>query len=132
MAGQHTLSQNHKSIAGTSLIALGVLILAGNLASAAAQLSHTLGMNYADAQSLGLLAVISLGASNTLRVYLFSQQDFVRAFHQLLISLWPLLLVVAGTALKRDEFANNDFADNAEKCKNMSANMSISQPVVRR
>jgi hypothetical protein len=132
MAGQHRLSQNHKSIAGTSLIALGVLILAGNLASTAAQLSHALGINPADAQSLGLLAVISLGASHTLRVYLFSQQDFVRAFHQVLISLWPLLFVVAGTALQRDRFADNDFADNAEKRKNMSANMSISQPVVRR
>jgi hypothetical protein len=132
MAGQHTLSQNHKSIAGTALIALGFVTLCANLASAAAQLSHSLGLNAADAQSLGLLAVIALGASHTLRVYLFNQQDFLQTFHQLLISLWPLLFVVAGTALKRDEFADNDFADNAETRKNMSSNMSISQPVVRR
>ncbi|MGA8145349.1 MAG: hypothetical protein WB987_15795 [Candidatus Acidiferrales bacterium] len=132
MAGQHTLSQHRKSIAGASLIALGLLLLCANLTPFAAQLSRSLGLNAADARSLGLLAVIALGASHTLRVYLFNQQDFLQTFHQLLISLWPLLFVGAGTALLRDGFTDNDFAGGAEKRKNNSSNVSISQPVVRR
>ena len=127
MAGRHTLSQNQKSIAGTSLIALGAVILCANLTPLAAQLSRSLGLTAADAQSLGLPAVIVLGASHTLRVYLFNQHDFLQTFHQLLISLWPLLFVVAGTAL-----LCKDLADNAEKRKNKPSNMSISQPIVRR
>lgn len=102
MAGQHTLFQPLKLMAGTALIGLGVFLLLGNLSAAAAQLSHLLGISAAAAKTLGVLTAVGLAAPHALPVYLFDHQAFLRSLCQISISFWPLLVVMAGTILLRD------------------------------
>ena len=82
MAGQHTLFQPLKLMAGTALIGLGVFLLLGNLSAAAAQLSHLLGISAAAAKTLGVLTAVGLAAPHALPVYLFDHQAFLRSLCQ--------------------------------------------------
>jgi hypothetical protein len=106
MARQHSLIQNLKSIAGVGLIGLGVFILFGNLTDAAAQLSYLLGITAEGEKTLGVLNTVGLAASHALQAYLFAHKEFLRGLYRILISFWPLLLVIAGTALLPDGFTD--------------------------
>jgi hypothetical protein len=106
MAGQHTLFQNLKSIAGVALIGLGVFILFGSRTDAAAQLSSLNGITTEGAQTFGVLTDVGLAASHALQAYIFGRQEFLRGLYQILISFWPLLLVIAGTVFLRDGAAD--------------------------
>jgi hypothetical protein len=79
------------------LIGLGVLILFANLAQAAFQLSHLLGITVEDANALGVLTTVGLATRHALQAYLFDHTEFLRSFHQILISFSALLLIVTGT-----------------------------------
>jgi hypothetical protein len=96
MARQNTIFQNPKSIAGTVLIGLGILILSANLARAASQLSHLLGMAAENADTPSVLTTVGLLAGHAVQAYLFDHTEFLRGFHQILISFSALLLIVAG------------------------------------
>ncbi len=96
---RQTLLGPLKSIAGMALIGLGVAILFGNLADAGARLSGFIGVSADVAQTFGELTAVGLAAARTLQCFLFDRAGFVRGVCKLLISLWPLLLVVAGTVL---------------------------------
>jgi uncharacterized membrane protein len=101
MAGQKN-SRSSESIAGAVLVGLGMFILYEHLAGAAARLSHVLGAN-----GSGPLAVI-LAASQVLQAYAANHQRFVHSCLQhILVSSWPMLLVMAGTVLSRDAFADD-------------------------
>jgi hypothetical protein len=106
MARQLTLFQNPKSIAGAALIALGVLILSGNLTVVASHLSRLLGITPDEADALGMLTAGSILFVRALQSYLFNHTEFLRSLHSMLLSFWPLLLVIAGTALLRAGFAD--------------------------
>jgi hypothetical protein len=100
---QPTFFGHAKSIAGPALIGFGILILHEKLDGAAAQLNHLLGKIPGNA--LGVLPTFILAASRVLRAYAADHQQFLRDFLQhLLISSWPLLLVVIGTILSQDGF----------------------------
>ena len=107
MAGNRSHFQFLKSIVAASLIVPGILVLGVNLATAAAEFGRSVGWNGADAQSLGPLVVLLFAASHTLQAYLFSRQDVLRSSSQVLLSLWPLLFVAAGSALCRLDFGRN-------------------------
>jgi len=102
MAKQHTRFQNLKLIAGTALIGVGVFIQSENLTQAAARASHLLGISAQDTQTLGVLLAVGLAASHALQAYLFDHQEFLRRLHQISLSFWPLLAVIAGAVLLRD------------------------------
>lgn len=127
MARQHSLIQNLKSIAGVGFIGLGVFILFGNLTDAAAQLSYLLGIAAEGAKTLGVLNTVGLAASHALQAYLFAHKEFLRGLYRILISFWPPLLVIAGTAL-----LPHGFTDEVKKLPKKILDMSISLPFVRR
>jgi hypothetical protein len=124
---QRTLFRNLELFAGAALIGLGTLILAGNLASTAAHLSQILGITVKAAESLGPFDTAGVAASQALWAYVFDHKEFMRGFQRILISFWPVLLVIAGSVMWR-----NGFTGSAAKLQKKMPGMSISMILVRR
>ena len=127
MAGQRTPFQNRKSITGLAFIGLGVVILAGNLVSAAVHLSHVLSISADLAEKLGLLNTASVAISQALWAYFFDHHEFSRGVHRILLSFWPVLLVIAGSVVLRDRVASQPGEPQKK-----TPGMSISLLLVRR
>lgn len=102
MAGQHRTSGSLKSIAGGALVGLGLHIWFGNLHGVASQLTHLLGTS--SGKALGLAPSVILAAAQAGRVYASDHQGFFVEVARMLISFWPLLLVIVGAGLLRDVF----------------------------
>ena len=88
-----------KSIAGAALIGLGIFILHGNMIDAAARLSRFAGISAGTTQAFGEVTAVGLAALQVWQSYLFDRREFLRGFCEVLISFWPLLLVIAGAVL---------------------------------
>jgi hypothetical protein len=105
VAGQETALRRSKSIAGTVLAGLGMFILYKELVGAVTRLRYVIGANGSEAlagQPAGLLAL-----SQAWQCYVAAQRPFLQGFIQhMLVSFWPLLLVMAGTVLARDIFTD--------------------------
>ncbi|HSY60166.1 MAG TPA: hypothetical protein VK795_11430, partial [Terriglobales bacterium] len=65
--------------------------------------------------------------SQALWAYLFDHQEFLRGLHRILISFWPLVLVVAGGVVWRKRFTGS-----ASELQKKMPGMSISMLLVRR
>jgi hypothetical protein len=105
MTGRCIIFRRAKSIAGASLIGFGLFILYQNLAAAMMMLRHALGVN--GSETLGIPLAVIQTASQVLEIYTANHQQFLENFlHRMLVSSWPLLLVIAGTVLSRDSFLN--------------------------
>ncbi|PYX17294.1 MAG: hypothetical protein DMG84_04445 [Acidobacteria bacterium] len=102
MASQHRPSEGLKSIVGGALVGLGLHILFGNLDRVAEQLQHMLGTPAWE--TLGVLPSAVLAASQAVQAYGLDHQEFLQTLLWMLISFWPLLLVILGTVLLRDFF----------------------------
>jgi hypothetical protein len=99
---QHTFLGRAKSIAGAVFIGLGVFVLYENLDRAASQLNCLFGPS---GKTLGILPTVIMAALRVLQVYASDHQRFVQGlFQHVLVTLWPLLLVIAGTILSQDAF----------------------------
>jgi hypothetical protein len=95
-----------RSIAGGALVGFGMFILYENLAGAAAWLSHAVGANSFEA--LGVLPAFMLAVSQVLPAHAANHQHFLQASLQhLLVSSWPLLLVITGTVLSRESLTDD-------------------------
>jgi hypothetical protein len=78
-----------------------MFILYENLAGGVAWLSHAFGAN--NFEALGILPAFILAVSRVLPAHAANHQPVLQGFLQhLLVSSWPLLLVMAGTVLSRD------------------------------
>ena len=104
MTRQHKPSESIAAIAGEALVGLGLHILSGNLDTAADQLRHLLGNTAGDA--LGVLPSVVLASSHAAQAYALDHHGFLQCFLRMLLSFWPLLLVVVGTVLLWDVFAD--------------------------
>jgi hypothetical protein len=105
MTGRCIIFLRAKSIAGASLIGFGVFILYRHLAAAMMMLHHVLGVN--GSETLGVPLAVIQTASQVLEVYTANHQQFFENFlHRMLVSSWPLLLVIAGTLLSWDGRVN--------------------------
>lgn len=102
MATQNLPSERARSVAGGVMVGLGLHILFGNLDRAAAQLSHSLGTT--GDGTLGVLPSIVLTASQAVQAYGLNHQAFLLGLFRIMLSLWPLLLVISGTMILRDAF----------------------------
>jgi hypothetical protein len=103
MAGRRTIFRSSRSIAGAALLMVGMFILYENLAGAVTALSHALANR---SEALGVVPAVVLAVSQPVQAYAADHQRFFRdVFHQLLGSSWPLLLVIFGSVLSRDTFA---------------------------
>jgi hypothetical protein len=95
-----------KSIAGAALVGCGMFILYENLAGAVAWLGHILGPNSFEA--LGVLPAFILAASQVLPAHAGNHQHLLQvSLQHMLVSSWPLLLVMVGTVLSRDTVRDN-------------------------
>jgi uncharacterized membrane protein len=88
-----------KTITGMALIGLGLLILSGDVADAAARLTGFVGISADATQTFAEVAAIGLAASRVVQCYLFDRAGFARNACKILISFWPLCLVTAGAVL---------------------------------
>jgi hypothetical protein len=107
MAMQQTFFGPAKSIAGAALVGIGIFTFYEDLERAATQLSHLLGTN--PGEGLGVLPTVILATSRVLQAYASDHQRFLQGFLQhMLISSWPLLLVMVGMVLSGDAFADGN------------------------
>jgi hypothetical protein len=104
MIRQDKTSESITVIAGGALVGLGLHILSGNLDTAADQLRHLLGNTVGDA--LGVLPSVVLASSQAAEAYALDHHGFLQCFLRMLVSFWPLFLVVVGTVLLREVFAD--------------------------
>jgi hypothetical protein len=94
MERQYTRSSNLKSIAGTALAGLGILVLLGNLDCAVAQWENF--FCAAAGNVLGILPCFVLAAWQATQAYVFDHHGPWGWLLQMLLSLWTLLPVVDG------------------------------------
>jgi len=107
MAPRQTAFRSSKSIAGAALAVLGTFILYENVAGAVVRVSHVLGNG---SRALGMFPAFVLTLSQA-HTYSLSHQGLFRClFQQLLVSSWPLLLVIVGTVLSTDNFPDKSKA----------------------
>jgi hypothetical protein len=102
MAARRIILRKARSIAGTTILALGTFVLYQELAGAAARLSHVLANG---SEAFGVLPAVVLAASQPAHAYAADHHRFLQSlFHQALSSFWPLLLVIFGSVLSRETF----------------------------
>jgi hypothetical protein len=90
----HTRSTRFKSIAGTTLAGIGVVVLLGNLDCAVAQWENF--FCAAAGNALGILACLVFAARQAMQTYVFDHHGLLGWLLQMLLSLWTLLPVVGG------------------------------------
>jgi hypothetical protein len=113
MTGQQTAFRRAKSMAGAALIGYGFFALHQNLAAAILQLRMVLDANGSEA--FGVPSAVIQAISQISQAYAADQRGFLEGFLLLvLISFWPLLLVMVGTLLSRDSLMD-DFEARQKK-----------------
>ena len=101
MIRQHKTSESITAIAGGALVGLGLHILSGSHDTAADQfLGNTAG------DALGVLPCVVLAAWQALQTCAFDHGRLLQGLLPMLVSCWPLLLVVVGTVVLWDVFAD--------------------------
>jgi hypothetical protein len=102
MVATQTTFQSVKSIAGTGLLALGLLILFTNLDGVTVQLKTAAGISPG---VVGILPALGLAGMRILEEYTFHHEGFLSGIQQILVSFWPLILVAIGAGLLRSAFS---------------------------
>jgi hypothetical protein len=97
MAGRQTTFQSSKSTAGAALAGIGMFVLYLHLTAAVTSLGHMLSAG--GSAALALLVTVIPSLSQAFEAY---DVDHHRFLQHVLVSCWPLLLVVVGTVLARD------------------------------
>lgn len=102
MATRNTASRSLKSSAGAFLLALGLVILSANLDGIASCVSNFSGAPAP--QEPGIFPVLSLAALHAAQAYTFDHARFLSSLLRILVSFWPVILILAGVLLLRDVF----------------------------
>jgi hypothetical protein len=102
MTAKQASPRSLKSIAGAILLALGFLVFFVNLDAVAAQISSAAGIS--PAPEPDALPALILGTLHTAQSYAFDHAGFLSALLQILVSFWPLILILIGGVLLRDAF----------------------------
>ncbi len=92
-------SKNLRAVAGAILFSFGLTLLMANLNADAVQASSWFS---AAPGSLGEAIEIGLAGLRTVQAYFFDQSAFQAGFLAILVSLWPLILVIIGAILLHD------------------------------
>jgi ascorbate-specific PTS system EIIC-type component UlaA len=100
MAARQAFSQTLKSIAGASLLALGLVLLFASLDGVAASVRSLSGLSAHEA--VGIVPTLGLAVLHAAQAYAFDHAGFISAFRQILLSFWPSILIAIGAALLRN------------------------------
>ncbi len=103
MVAQQTSPRSLKSISGAILLALGFLILFANLDVVTGQIASAAGTSAEPAQ--GMLPALVLATLHVLQDYAFDHAGFLSGLLQILVSFWPLILIIIGAVLLRNAFS---------------------------
>ena len=96
MARRQTFSKSFHAVAGALLLSLGLLMLFANLDEVATHISNSLAPTPG---ALGAVVEIGLAGMRAVETYLFDQASFQAGLRWILVSLWPLILVMIGATL---------------------------------
>lgn len=103
--------KNLHAVAGAILFSFGLTLLTASLHAVAGQVSTWFN---ATPGSLGAAIEIGLAGLRAVQAYFFDQSTFQAVFLSILVSLWPLILVIIGAILLHDamgiRFANSKLA----------------------
>ena len=102
MAARQTFPKSLKSITGATLLALGFLMLFANLDAVAAQIDGAAGGS--GDPTPGMLPTLMLVTFRALQAYAFDHAGFLSGLMQILVSSWPLILIIIGAVLLQDAF----------------------------
>lgn len=108
-----TSSKNLHTVSGALLFTFGLTLLTANLDAVAAQASDWFSSTPG---SLGAAIGIGLAGLRAVEAYFFDPSAFQAGFLAILVSLWPLILVIIGAILLQDalgiRFASAKLARN--------------------
>jgi hypothetical protein len=109
MAKQMTTSRGLRAITGATLLALGLLLFFSNLDGVAVRLGSSFNSS---AGSFGTLFELGLAGLRAAQSYFFDHRSFLSGLRQILISFWPLTLVIIGITLLGQLFGKHFAASN--------------------
>jgi hypothetical protein len=92
MGRQHTHSSGLRSITGIVLVAIGILVLLGNVDWAVGQMKNCLCANAVD--TLGIFPCILLSACQAMQAYVLEQNGLLGWLLHSLLTCGPLLSVL--------------------------------------
>ena len=101
MAANQTTAKSLKSVTGAAALAIGLFLLSVNLDGIAEQISDAVS---APAETVGLLPALGLAGLHTIQSFAFDHAGFLSSVLQILVSFWPLILIVIGATLLRSAF----------------------------
>ena len=96
MAERQTSSRNFNAMIGAFLLALGLFMLFANLDQVARNASPSLASTRS---SLNTVIELGLTGLHAVQTYFFDQPTFRTGLHLILVSFWPLILVIIGAVL---------------------------------
>ncbi len=96
MAKRQTSSKSFHAVAGALLLSLGLLMLFANLGEVATHIGNSLSPTPG---ALGAVVEIGLAGMRAVQTYLFDQAAFQAGLRSILVSLWPVILVMIGATL---------------------------------
>jgi hypothetical protein len=97
MAKRQTPSSSFLAVGGALLLSLGLLLLFANLDEIAARIG-----NSSTGTSLTTVMELGLAGMRAVQAYVFDQPTFQAGLHTILVSFWPLILVIIGATLLRN------------------------------
>ena len=98
---RQTTSRSLKAILGVALSAVGLLLLFVNVDNATAKFSRP---SVAPSESIGATVELGLAGLRAAQAYLFDPASFQSGLEQILVSFWPLILVIFGVVLLQKAF----------------------------
>lgn len=111
MAKQMTTSRGLKAIVGATMLALGLLLFFANLDGVATLVNSSF-TSTSPAVSSSTLFELGLVGLRAAQSYFFDHPSFLSGLRQILVSFWPLVLVLIGTALLGQSFGKSFVAND--------------------
>jgi hypothetical protein len=99
MAKRQTPSSSFLAVGGALLLSLGLLMLFANLDEIAARIGNSFS---SAGTSLATVMELGLAGMRAVQAYVFDQPTFQAGLHAILVSFWPLILVIIGATLLRN------------------------------
>jgi len=101
MAKPQTSSKGFKGAAGAILLSLGLLLLFANLDEVAARVGNSFNSG---GNSVSTVIELGLAGMRAVQSYFFDQRTFQAGLHLILVSFWPVILVIIGAILLQGAF----------------------------